>query len=110
VVSIYAKQYCIQNSIIQLNPIRLNACLVFPQQNSATFKLDVELRGIVDVKASQVSMYGTKVEIKLKKAEPGSWSRLEIPRTTTTAEEKPKATTEVADITPQIDAVDLDDL
>jgi cysteine/histidine-rich domain-containing protein 1 len=61
------------------------------------------------VKASQVSMYGTKVEIKLKKAEPGSWSRLEIPRTTTT-EEKPKATTEVADITPQIDAVDLDDL
>lgn len=52
-------------------------------------------------------MYGTKVEIKLKKAESGSWTSLEIPRTRPT-EEKAKAT--VTDITPQMDAVDLDDL
>ncbi|EEZ98197.1 cysteine and histidine-rich domain-containing protein morgana [Tribolium castaneum] len=106
VVSIYAKQYCVKKSEIKLNPIRLYASLVFPQQNNAVFNLDLELRGIVDVGASQVSMYGTKVEIKLKKAEPGSWAKLDIPRV---SEEKPKPVT-VADITPQVDAVDLDDL
>ncbi|RZC42035.1 cysteine and histidine-rich domain-containing protein [Asbolus verrucosus] len=109
VVSIYAKQYCLKESVIQLNPVRLKACLVFPQQSNATFKLDIELQGIVDVSASQVFMYATKVEIKLKKAEAGSWSKLEIPRTSP-VETKPKPAVGVAELTPQIDAVDLDDL
>lgn len=58
--------------------------------------------------ASAVTMYGTKVEIKLKKAEPGSWTRLEIPKVKTErpSEDKPK----VDEITPQVEAVDLSDL
>lgn len=59
------------------------------------------------MKASQVSMYGTKVEIKMKKAEPGSWAKLDIPKTKV---EVQKPTTNVEDITPQVDAVDLSDL
>ena len=54
-------------------------------------------------------MYGTKVEIKLKKAQPGSWSKLDIPRVTP-SEEKPKLSAADIEITSRVDAVDLDDL
>lgn len=61
------------------------------------------------MEASQLSMYGTKVEIKLKKAEPGAWSRLEIPRPVPPANTvKQQGTLE--EITPQVEAVDLSDL
>ncbi len=44
---------------------------------------------VVDPERSQVKMLGAKVEINLRKAEPGSWSNLERPKqkTTTTEEE-----------------------
>lgn len=51
-------------------------------------------------------MFGTKVEIKLKKAEPGSWSKLGD--TVKTVEKETRSTVEK--ITPQIAAVDLDDI
>lgn len=105
-VSIYAKNYSVTESEVKLNPIRLYANLVFPQENNGSFNLDYELKGIIDVENSQVTMYGTKVEIKMKKAEPGSWSRLEVPKQEVKVEKKK----EVEDITPQIDAVDLSDL
>merc|ERR1711937_341262 len=44
------------------------------------FDLDLELRGIIDVEGTTCSMLGTKTEIKMKKAESGSWSKLDIPR------------------------------
>lgn len=53
-------------------------------------------------------MFGTKVEVKLKKAEPGTWVQLEIPRKT--SEKKKNNSDKVDDITPQVDAVDLSDL
>lgn len=63
------------------------------------------------MKGSQASMYGTKVEIKLKKAEPGSWTRLEVPRVTHETElRKPKLPDKVDSLTPKIDSVDLSDL
>jgi len=110
VVSIYAKQYCPDTSIVQLNPIRLFANLVFPQQADATFTLDVELQRVIDVRASQVSMFGTKLEIKLKKAEPGSWTRLEVPKAASGEPVKPKIVDKVEEIAPEIEAVDLSDL
>lgn len=61
----------------------------------------------MDVKASQLSMYGTKVEIKLKKAEPGAWSKLELPRPPRITSAK---TDKVEEITPQVESVDLSDL
>ncbi|XP_058453302.1 cysteine and histidine-rich domain-containing protein morgana [Malaya genurostris] len=80
VVTVYAKMYHYQKSTICLNPIRLKVCLVFPQQNNMEHNLDMELRGIVDVSKSKVSMFGTKVEITLVKAEPGQWPKLDFPR------------------------------
>lgn len=111
VISIYAKNYCLDSSIVQLNPIRLFANLVFPQQASATSTLDIELQRIIDVRASQVSMLGTKVEIKLKKAEPGIWSKIEVPRSAAMAGSAKATNTSKVDIlTPQIELVDLSDL
>ncbi|XP_050504616.1 cysteine and histidine-rich domain-containing protein morgana [Diabrotica virgifera virgifera] len=107
VVSIYAKEYCLKESIVKLNPVRMYAKLVFPQQSNASFLLDNELKGIINVEASQVTMYGTKVEIKMKKAEAGSWSKLGTP---VTAEQAQKAANPVGKITRAVDAVDLDDL
>lgn len=61
------------------------------------------------MKASQVSMYSTKVEIKMKKAEPGSWVKLDVPRTQN-SDQKMSSAAKVDEITPQVDAVDLSDL
>lgn len=38
--------YHYEESSIELNPVRLNVSLVFPQQNNAKFKLDIELCGV----------------------------------------------------------------
>lgn len=53
-------------------------------------------------------MLPTKVEIKLKKAEPGSWSKLDVP-----GEAKPKnskSNENIANLNSQIETVDLNDL
>ncbi|KAG5868212.1 hypothetical protein JTB14_015996 [Gonioctena quinquepunctata] len=109
ITSIYAKQYCPNESFVKLNPIRLYVKMVFPQQENAAFVLDVELRGIVNVEASEVTMFGTKVEIKLRKAEPGSWLKLGDPIKAQKTENNSNKPT-VEKITPKIEAVDLDDL
>lgn len=46
VIAIYAKLYHYEKSFVKVNPIRLNVCLVFPQQNNAEFNMDIELRGV----------------------------------------------------------------
>jgi len=52
-------------------------------------------------------MAGTKLEVKMKKAEPGSWSKLFFPREVKPViKELPKNT----QVTEKIDALDLDDL
>ena len=61
---------------------------------------------IVDIEQSTVSMLPTKVEIKLRKKEPGSWAKLEIPRQNSSKLEE----SESNDITAHVDAVDLSDL
>ncbi|KAK4881296.1 hypothetical protein RN001_004615 [Aquatica leii] len=108
VVSIYAKEYCSSTSIIQLNPIRVFANLVFPNRANATFTLDVELQRVIDVRASQITMFGTKVEMKLKKAEPGSWTKLEISQAP--IKSNWGVNKKIENLTPKIDAVDLSDL
>lgn len=108
VLAVYAKQYCPTKSIIQLNPIRVLIELVFPQESNS-FKLDLELSGIIDVAQSQVCMYGTKVEIKMRKAELKSWTQLNIPYIVQPAASKTEEL-KVESLTPQVEAVDLSDL
>merc|ERR1719422_2375976 len=78
--AVYAKKYDPQRSIVELSPVRLYIHLVFPAENDNTFTLDLELKGVVEVETSKVSMMGTKLEVKMKKAESSSWAKLNIPR------------------------------
>lgn len=45
IVSIFAKKYDPDLSIVKLNPIHLTVELYFPEENSR-FNLDMELRGV----------------------------------------------------------------
>eukprot|EP00088_Acartia_fossae_P052923 TRINITY_DN599_c0_g1_i1.p1 TRINITY_DN599_c0_g1~~TRINITY_DN599_c0_g1_i1.p1 ORF type:complete len:365 (+),score=62.74 TRINITY_DN599_c0_g1_i1:29-1096(+) len=106
-VAIYAKKYDPNVSYVELNPIRLKAHLFFPQEKGS-FNLDIELKGLVTVEESSCGMYGTKTEIKMKKAESGSWQKLEVPRVI--QEEVKKEEIIVEDTNSKVDALDLDDL
>ncbi|KAF7417587.1 hypothetical protein HZH68_000240 [Vespula germanica] len=107
VVSVFAKKYQPSQSSVKLNPIHLTVDLFFVEENSR-YNLDIELKGIIDVVQSSVTMLPTKVEIKLKKAEPGSWSCLDIPRILDNQENESIQNEE--QISSKIDAVDLSDL
>ncbi|KAF7992793.1 hypothetical protein HCN44_005137 [Aphidius gifuensis] len=113
VVAIYAKKYQPSKSSIKLNPIRLTIGLFFLEENSS-YDLDLELRGVVDIANSSVSMLPTKVEIKMKKAEPGTWSSLDIPKLKSEQENdqsNDKINNEMNDdVNDRVDAVDLSDL
>lgn len=54
-------------------------------------------------------MYGTKVEISLKKAQPGSWAKLEVPRVTTTNNQTVEED-KIKELAPKVEVIDLDDL
>ena len=89
---------------MEVNPVRLVVHLHFPEEN-ANFDLDLELKGIIEVESCTASMMGTKLEVKLKKGETGSWAKLDIPKKVEkkVEEEKPKEE-------PAVDALELDDL
>uniref|UniRef100_A0A1B6GUF1 CHORD domain-containing protein n=1 Tax=Cuerna arida TaxID=1464854 RepID=A0A1B6GUF1_9HEMI len=111
-VSIFAKKYDPDRSSIQISPVRLKVCLMFPEQNG-TYEHDIELRGVIKVEESSVQMLPTKVEIKLKKSSGASWSNLDIPRSSSkpTAEpEKAEPVQKEITLEEQVDAVDLSDL
>ena len=105
-------RYDPQRSVIELSPVRLYIHLVFPAENDNTFTIDLELKGVVDVEASKASMLGTKLEVKMKKAESISWSKLDIPNVVKKDAKKAEeeALLEMAKKEPVVDALDLDDL
>lgn len=79
VVAVYAKNYDYKKSFVRISPVRLIVKMIFPQQSNAEFNIDLELRGIIDVSKSSATMYGTKFEITMPKAEGGHWVRLDFP-------------------------------
>lgn len=109
VVSIYVKKYQPNKSVVKLNPIRLTADLFLIEEDS-NFFLDLELTGIVDISESIVNMLPTKVEIKMKKGEPGSWSNLGFPRTGRANSKDNWEIDEESEVAEQVEAVDLSDL
>lgn len=108
VVAVYAKNYDYIKSFVKLNPIRLIVKIVFSHHQHGEFNLDMELKGIVNVTKAEARMYGTKIEITLPKAEPGHWTKLEIPRVKV-IEEKPQTVVDKV-IDDEDPDVDLDDL
>ncbi|XP_046631656.1 cysteine and histidine-rich domain-containing protein 1-like [Daphnia pulicaria] len=114
IVNIYCKKPDPTNeslTYVEVNPIRLrvriNLLAGGPSYNS-----DIELRGIIDTVNSSVTYTPNKVEIKLKKAEPMSWNKLDIPRQVpvkaVVEDEKKKQETE--ENLPKVDVLDLSDL
>jgi len=115
VVAVYAKQYDPAQSYVEVNPIKLKVHIYFPKENGA-FELDTELCGIIDVNEVSCSMMGTKLEVKMKKAESVSWAKLEAPKIKTQSEVKvieskvdEKDFSAAADYL-QVDALDLEDV
>jgi len=109
-VAIYGKKYDPDSSYIEVNPIRMKCHIVFPEQGGS-FDMDIELRGIINVEETKVNFLGTKVEIKMRKAEPGAWAKLDIPREIKKFEEKKVETPKTPKIVDDdIDDLDLDDL
>ncbi|KOC69964.1 Cysteine and histidine-rich domain-containing protein [Habropoda laboriosa] len=107
VVSVYARKYQPDQSFVKLNPIHLTVDLFFVE-DSSRYILDLELSGVVDVMQSRVNMISTKVEIKLRKAEPGLWAKLDVPRTCEIEVKENSQNDE--NISAQVEAVDLSDL
>jgi cysteine and histidine-rich domain-containing protein len=79
IIAVYAKKYDPAQSHVKLSPVRLDLSVYFPEEGGS-FNLDVELAGVVDVSQCSANMMGSKLEVHLKKAEPGSWSRLYFPK------------------------------
>ncbi|BES87929.1 Hypothetical proteinORD [Nesidiocoris tenuis] len=111
-VSIFGKKCDPDASLVELSPVRLKLVLYFPEQDG-TFTKDMELRGIVDVEKSSVSMTPAKVEVSLKKMEIGSWAKLDFPREQVTPCEKSTPNViapNVTNLSEQVESVDLSDL
>merc|ERR1712192_81861 len=107
-VAVYAKKYDPVKSFVELSPVRLVAHLHFPADNS-NFDLDLELKGVVEVDACTANMLGTKLEIKMKKAETGSWAKLDIPKKVDKVKEE-NIVKDMSKAEPSVDALELDDL
>jgi len=105
-VAIYAKKYDPAVSWVEVSPVRLCSHLHFPAENG-NFDLDLELKGVVEVEACTANMLGTKLEIKLKKAEVGSWAKLDIPKKKIEVVEEEK---DLSKAEPVVDALELDEL
>ena len=65
---------------------------------------------VVSVKSSTASMYGTKIEVHLTKAEAGSWPRLELPSSRPAPKEEAAEKPVVDEEDLKVDALDLDDI
>ena len=107
-MAVYAKKYDPVKSFVDLSPVRLVAHLHFPAENT-NFDLDLELKGVVEVDACTANMLGTKLEIKMKKAETGSWAKLDIPKKVVKVEEI-NIVKDMSKAEPSVDALELDDL
>jgi cysteine/histidine-rich domain-containing protein len=70
----------------------------------------MSLLQVVDVSRSVASMLPTKLEVKLRKGEPGSWSKLDIPRQGAVQQDSQPPSAAMEQLIPEVDAVDLSDL
>ncbi|XP_013421490.1 cysteine and histidine-rich domain-containing protein 1 isoform X2 [Lingula anatina] len=77
-VAVYSKVPVPEKSFVQANAVKLNIHIEF-EGGEKIYDNDFILHGVIDPQKSNVKMMGTKVEINLKKAEPGSWAKLELP-------------------------------
>ncbi|XP_041050905.1 cysteine and histidine-rich domain-containing protein 1-like [Carcharodon carcharias] len=77
VITIYAKTSNPELSYIDANRTMLTIHIMFEQDK--IFHKVLNLWGVIDVEKSFVNMGPTKVEISLKKMDPVTWAKLELP-------------------------------
>ncbi|XP_065185264.1 cysteine and histidine-rich domain-containing protein 1-like isoform X2 [Sycon ciliatum] len=78
VISIYSKLPVPDHCTVEANETVLFADILFGGGKSQ-FSLTVPLFDVIKPDSSKVTFLGTKVEVKLFKAEPGSWKTLHLP-------------------------------
>ncbi|KAL7825469.1 hypothetical protein AOLI_G00326760 [Acnodon oligacanthus] len=76
-VSIYAKNSNPEQCSVRANSTTVCISVIF--EGEKEFEQKISLWGVIDVSKSIVNMMASKIEIVLKKAEPMSWARLDLP-------------------------------
>lgn len=76
-ISVYAKNSIPELSFAEGNSTKLNINITF--EGDKEFQLSVILWGVIDVNKSVMNMMATKIEIAMKKSEPMTWARLDLP-------------------------------
>ncbi|TFK55178.1 chord-domain-containing protein [Heliocybe sulcata] len=77
-VSVFGKQADKERSKVEFEETQIHIDIYLPQ--SKRFRKSIELFGPIDPQASTYKVYGTKVEILLKKHDTRSWTILEKPQ------------------------------
>ncbi|KAJ8368084.1 hypothetical protein SKAU_G00081120 [Synaphobranchus kaupii] len=76
-ISVYAKNSIPELSFVEGNSTKLNIHIIF--EGEKEFQQNISLWGVIDVNNSVMNMMATKIEIAMKKAEPMTWARLDLP-------------------------------
>ncbi|XP_026867961.2 cysteine and histidine-rich domain-containing protein 1a isoform X1 [Electrophorus electricus] len=76
-ISIYAKNANPELCFVQANSTMVGISVIFEREKE--FEQKISLWGVIDANKSFVNMMASKIEIILKKAEPMSWARLDLP-------------------------------
>ncbi|XP_070773411.1 cysteine and histidine-rich domain-containing protein 1 isoform X3 [Enoplosus armatus] len=77
IISIYAKNAIPELSYVDANSTTLNIHVVF--EGEKEFNQNIIMWGVIDVSKSTVNMMAAKIEIAMKKSEPMTWARLDLP-------------------------------
>lgn len=77
ILTVYSKNADPEKTVIKANKIKLDIDISF-EGGVKSFKNSFDLFGVIKFEESKVEFYQTKVEIKLKKADPISWPKFEI--------------------------------
>ncbi|KAK5887455.1 hypothetical protein CesoFtcFv8_016056 [Champsocephalus esox] len=77
IVSIYAKNGIPELSYVEANSTTIDIHVIF--EGEKEFLKKISLWGVIDVSKSIVNMMASKIEIAMKKSEPLTWARLDLP-------------------------------
>lgn len=77
IISVYAKNSLPDVSYVEGNSCTLNIHIIFDGEKE--FEQKINLWGVIDVSKSVVNMMAAKIEVAMRKSEPMSWARLDLP-------------------------------
>ncbi|KAG7322396.1 hypothetical protein KOW79_013742 [Hemibagrus wyckioides] len=87
-ITVYAKNSLPELSYVDANSTQLDIHITF--DGDKEFEQKIILWGVIDTSKSTLNMMAAKIEIVLKKAEPMSWARLDLPPVVSPPKEEEK--------------------